>query len=186
MRIDIKVDDMTQAFNGGDKSSFLVGQTPARRWQNVAMGSLGLWLGGSLLLDFVIMPTLWATGMMESSGFASASYSIFWIFNRVELLCAAAALTSVWALSEISRADLETKREMLASAVMLMVIALSYTFALTPYMSGLGIDLDVFAMTKSLPTEMNQLHAIYWILEVSKLGIAGLLLSKCSNRSLAW
>jgi hypothetical protein len=172
---------MTQAFNGGDKSSFLVGQTPTRRWQNVAMGSLGLWLGGSLVLDLVVMPTLWATGMMESSGFASASYSIFWIFNRVELLCAAAALSSVWAIIEVSRATLDTKREMLASAVMLLLIALSYTFVLTPYMSGLGVDLDVFATTKALPAEMDRLHAIYWVLEASKLGIAGLLLSKCSR-----
>jgi hypothetical protein len=172
---------MTQAFNSGDKSSFLVGQTPTRRWQNVAMGSLGLWIGGSLVLDLVVMPTLWATGMMESSGFASASYSIFWIFNRVELLCAAAALSSVWALIEVSRTTLDTKREMLASAVMLLLIALSYTFVLTPYMSGLGIDLDVFATTKSLPAEMDRLHAIYWVLEASKLGIAGLLLSKCSR-----
>jgi Domain of unknown function (DUF4149) len=172
---------MTQAFNGGDKSSFLVGQTPTRRWQNVAMGSLGLWLGGSLVLDLVVMPTLWATGMMESSGFASASYSIFWIFNRVELLCAAAALSSVWALIEVSRTTLDTKREMVASAVMLLLIALSYTFVLTPYMSGLGIDLDIFTTTKALPAEMDRLHAIYWVLEASKLGIAGLLLSKCSR-----
>jgi Domain of unknown function (DUF4149) len=175
---------MTQAFNGGNKSSFLVGQIPARRWQTVAMGSLGLWLGGSLVLDLVVMPTLWTTGMMESSGFASASYSIFWIFNRVELLCAAAALSSVLALVEVSRAILETKREMLASAMMLLLIALSYTFVLTPYMSGLGIDLDVLATTKAVPAEMNQLHAIYWVLEASKLGIAGLLLSKC-NREIA-
>jgi hypothetical protein len=170
---------MTQAFNGGDKSSFVVGQAAAGRWQNVAMGSLGLWLGGSLVLDLVIMPTLWTTGMMESSGFASASYSIFWIFNRVELLCASAVLSSVWALVEVSRAALETKREILASAVMLLVIAIGYTFFLTPYMSGLGIDLDILTTTKSVPVEMNQLHAIYWVLEVSKLGIAGLLLSKC-------
>ncbi|WP_309733826.1 DUF4149 domain-containing protein [Chamaesiphon sp. OTE_75_metabat_556] len=172
---------MTQAFNGGDKNSFLVGQAPTRRWQNVAMGSLGLWIGGSLVLDLVVMPTLWATGMMESSGFASASYSIFWIFNRVELLCAAAALSSVWALIEVSKTTLDTKREMLASAVMLLFIALSYTFVLTPYMSGLGIDLDVFTTTTALPADMDRLHAIYWILEASKLGIAGLLLSKCNG-----
>jgi Domain of unknown function (DUF4149) len=181
MRIDNKVDDMTQAFNGGDKNSFLVGQTPAKSWQNVAMGSLGLWLGGSLVLDFVIMPTLWTTGMMESSGFASASYSIFWIFNRIELLCAAAVLSSVWAWLQVSRVKLETQREMLASAVMLLVIALAYTFIVTPYMSGLGIDLDVLATTKSVPAEMNQLHAVYWVLEASKLGIAALLLAKCNR-----
>ena len=182
MRIDLKVDNMTQAFNSSDKNRFSIGETSATRWQNLAIGSLGFWLSGSLVLDLVIMPTLWTTGMMESSGFASASYSIFWIFNRVELLCAAATLSSIWALSKLS-AGVNRKPEMFAGAVMLMAIAISYTFVLTPYMSGLGIDLDLFATTKSLPVEMNQMHSIYWVLEASKLGIAGMLLSFC-NRSI--
>jgi hypothetical protein len=175
---------MTQAFNGGNNSRFSTAETPTRRWQNVIIGSLGFWVSGSLILDLVIMPTLWTTGMMENSGFASASYSIFWIFNRVELLCAAAALSSIWALSKVSRSNLDAQRKMLVGAVMLMAIALSYTFVLTPYMSGLGLDLDVLTTTKSLPAEMNQMHALYWVLEASKLGIAGLLLSLC-NRSIA-
>jgi hypothetical protein len=174
---------MTQAFNGGDSNRFSEGATPAKRWQNIAIGSLGFWLSGSLILDLVIMPTLWTTGMMEGSGFASASYSIFWIFNRVELVCAAAALSSIWALSKVSRVSVDSQRKMLVGAVMLMAIALSYTFILTPYMSGLGLDLDIFATTKSIPAEMNQMHSIYWVLEASKLAIAGLLLSLC-DRSL--
>lgn len=172
---------MTQAFNGGDKNRFFVDETPSKRWQNLAIGSLGFWLSGSLILDLVIMPTLWTTGMMESSGFASASYSIFWIFNRVELVCAAAALSSIWALSKVSRSNVENNRKMLAGAVMLMAIALSYTFFLTPYMSGLGIELDILATTKSIPVEMNRMHSIYWVLEASKLGIAGMLLSLCDR-----
>jgi len=43
----------------------------------VAISSLSFWLSGSLIVDLVVMPTLWATGMMESSGFAPASDSIF-------------------------------------------------------------------------------------------------------------
>jgi hypothetical protein len=175
---------MTQAFNGGDSNRFSLRETPAKRWRNIAIGSLGFWISGSLILDLVIMPTLWMTGMMESSGFASASYSIFWIFNRVELVCAAMALSSIWALSKVSRASVDAQREMLVGSVMLMAIALSYTFILTPYMSGLGLDLDIFATTKSIPAEMNQMHSIYWVLEASKLGIAGLLLSRC-NREIA-
>jgi hypothetical protein len=167
---------MTQAFNGSKQSRFSIGDIAAKRWQNLASGSLGFWLSGSLILDLVIMPTLWTAGMMESSGFASASYSIFWIFNRVELLCAAAILSSVWALSQLVT-RLNRQPQMFAGAVMLMAIAIGYTFVLTPYMSGLGIDLDIFTTTKSLPVEMNQMHAIYWVLEASKLGIAGLLLS---------
>jgi hypothetical protein len=175
---------MTQAFNGGDSNRFSLRETPAKRWRNIAIGSLGFWISGSLILDLVIMPTLWMTGMMESSGFASASYSIFWIFNRVELVCAAMALSSIWALSKVSRSSVDAQREMLVGSVMLMAIALSYTFILTPYISGLGLDLDIFATTKSIPAEMNQMHSIYWVLEASKLGIAGLLLSRC-NREIA-
>jgi hypothetical protein len=181
MRIDIKVDNMTQAYNSGGNNRFSVGETAVRRWQNIAVSSLGFWISGSLILDLVIMPTLWTTGMMESSGFASASYSIFWIFNRVELLCAAAVLSSIWAVSKASRLSVDTNREVLAGAMMLMAIAMSCTFILTPYMSGLGIDLDILATTKSLPVEMNQMHSIYWVLEASKLAIAGLLLSKCTR-----
>jgi hypothetical protein len=168
---------MTQAFNGGDNSRYSLAETPARRWQHIAIGGLGFWLSGSVILDLVVMPTLWATGMMESSGFASAGYSIFWIFNRVELVCAAAILSSIWALSQLRATNRDRQRQLLAGAVMLVAIAASYTFVLTPYMSGLGLNLDVLEVTKSLPTEMNQMHAIYWVLEVSKLGIMGLLLS---------
>ena len=173
---------MTQAFNGRNNNSFSFREAPLKLWQNVAIGSLGFWLSGSLILDLVIMPTLWATGMMESSGFASASYSIFWIFNRVELLCAAAALSSIWALSKVARPSMDSQRKLLVGAVMLMAIALSYTFILTPQMSGLGINLDVFETTKSIPAEMNQMHAIYWVLEASKVGIVGMLLSLCNSR----
>ena len=167
---------MTQAFNGGDNSRFSVSSAPSKLWQNIAIGSLGFWLSGSLMLDFVVMPTMWATGMMESSGFASASYSIFWIFNRVELVCAAAALSTIWALSQVNLASVDTNRKMFAGAVMLMAIALTYTFILTPYMSGLGFDADIFAISKSLPVEMDRMHSIYWVLEASKLAIVGMLL----------
>jgi hypothetical protein len=172
---------MTQAFNGGDNSRFSVSNTPSKLWRNIAIGSLGFWLSGSLILDLVVMPTLWTTGMMESSGFASASYSIFWIFNRVELVCAAAAVSSVWALIELSLFSVGTNRKLFAGTLMLMAIALSYTFILTPYMSGLGIDLDVLSTTKSIPVEMNQMHSIYWVLEASKLAITGMLLSLCNG-----
>jgi hypothetical protein len=169
---------MTQAFNGGDSNRLSVANTPAKQWQNIAIGSLGFWLSGSLVLDFLVMPMLWMTGMMQSSGFASAGYSIFWVFNRVEVVCAAAALSSIWALSKIG-AGVYAKREMLAGAVMLIAIALSYTFFLTPYMSGLGLDLDIFATVKSIPAEMDRMHSVYWVLEASKLGIAAMLLSWC-------
>jgi hypothetical protein len=175
---------MTQAFNSGNSSRLSETETLSKRWQLLAVSSLGFWISGSLILDFVIMPTLWATGMMESSGFVSAGYSIFWIFNRVELLCAGAVLSSILALSNLNRFSVYAGRKMIVGAGMLLAIALSCTFILTPYMSGLGLDLDIFAPTKAIAADMNQMHSIYWVLEASKLGIAGLLLSMCnSNRS---
>ncbi len=173
---------MTQTFNGGNSSRLSGDKVLPQRWQLLAMGSLGFWISGSLILDFAVMPTLWATGMMESSGFASAGYSIFWIFNRVELLCAAAALSSILALGNIDRVSVYAERKMLVGMAMLVAIALSYTFILTPYMSSLGLDLDILTTTKSIPSEMNQMHSIYWVLEASKLGIATMLLAMC-NRS---
>ncbi len=172
---------MTQAFNGGNSSRLSGAETLSKRWQLLAVGSLGFWISGSLILDFVIMPTLWATGMMESSGFVSAGYSIFWIFNRVELVCAAAILSSVLAVSNLDRSSVYAGRKMLVGAGMLLAIALSYTFILTPYMSGLGLDLDIFTTTQSISAEMNQMHSMYWVLEVSKLSIAGLLLLMCTR-----
>jgi hypothetical protein len=38
------------------------------------------------------------------------------------------------------------------------------------------MNLDLFATAKYIPTEMGQMHAIYWVLEASKLGIAAMLL----------
>ncbi len=173
---------MTQAFNGGNSNRVSGSDTLSKRWQLLAISSLGFWISGSLILDFIIMPTLWATGMMESSGFASAGYSIFWMFNRIELICAGAVLSSLLALSNLDRLNVVNGRKMLVGAGMLLAIALSYTFILTPYMSGLGMDLDILATTKSIPADMNQMHSMYWVLEASKLGIAGLLLSMCDRK----
>ena len=106
-----------------------------------------------------------------------ASYSIFWIFNRVELVCAAAALSGTLALTNLDKISSYLGQKMLASAVMLLAISLSYTFILTPYMSGLGLDLDIFTTTKFLSADMNQMHSIYWVLEASKLGIMAMFLS---------
>ncbi len=174
---------MTQAFNSGNSSRLSQAETRSKRWWFLAVGSLGFWISGSLILDLVIMPTLWATGMMESSGFASAGYSIFWIFNRVELLCAGAVLSSILALSNLNLTSVYAERKMLVGAGMLLAIALSFTFILTPYMSALGLDLDIFTTTRSIPADMDRLHSIYWVLEASKLGIAGLLFSMCNSRS---
>jgi hypothetical protein len=74
------------------------------------MCALGFWLSGSLLLDFVIMPGLSAVGMMSQANAATVGYSLFWIFNRIELLCAALVLTSLLALRGTSNLYLQVRR----------------------------------------------------------------------------
>ena len=67
-------------------------------WQTVVMLTLGFWVGGSLVLDWVILPSLYVSGMMTQTGFTTAGYLIFWNYNRIELLAAALVLTGVLVL----------------------------------------------------------------------------------------
>ena len=41
---------------------------------------------------------------------------IFWIFNRVELVCAAVALSSIWAWSKESVLSVDRKQQLFAGA----------------------------------------------------------------------
>ena len=172
---------MTHSLNSTKSNNYSENATLLDRCHSIIVVSLGFWISTSLLLDLVVMPMLWATGMMESSGFASAGYSLFWVFNRVEVICAAAALSSIWALGTSDGNSVYGSAKMRVGALMLLAISLSYTFILSPYMSGLSMDLDIFAVAKSIPAEMNQIHSIYWVLEASKLGIAGMLLAGCDK-----
>ena len=96
-------------------------------WQTIIMFALGFWLSSSLVLDFVIMPGLSAAGMMTQSSFAAAGYSIFWTFNRIELLCAALVLASLLALRGSSNLYRQVRRGAIFLAVLLLAVALSYT-----------------------------------------------------------
>ncbi|NJK28011.1 MAG: hypothetical protein HC925_05090 [Coleofasciculaceae cyanobacterium SM2_3_26] len=75
-----------------------VDESRSRRWQMFVFAVLGFWLSSSLMLDFVVMPSLYVSGMMDASGFAVAGYSMFGSFNRVELLCAGLGISGVWML----------------------------------------------------------------------------------------
>ncbi|PHJ97770.1 membrane protein, partial [Nostoc linckia z7] len=69
-------------------------------WQTAIILTLGFWLSASLVLDWVIMPSLYLSGMMNQGGFTTAGYAIFWNFNRMELLSAAVVLTGALVLSK--------------------------------------------------------------------------------------
>jgi hypothetical protein len=143
------------------------------KWRSIVLATLAFWLSASLLLDFVIMPTMFATGMLVEPGFATAGYSLFGVFNRIELICAAVVLTGVLASGYASA--LRPSHWLLPLSVGLLGIGLVCTYRLTPVMSALGMELNWFEPA-TVPALMNQMHAEYWLLELMKLVGTGLLL----------
>lgn len=152
-------------------------------WQTIAMFALGFWLSGSLLLDFVIMPTLYTAGMMSQDSFATAGYSIFWIFNRIELLCAALVLSSLLALRGSSNLYHHVRRWSIFLGMLLLTTALIYTYIMTPQMSALALQLNLFEPATGMPTEMVQMQAGYWMLEAVKFAVGTTLLRWCYQDS---
>ena len=153
-------------------------------WQTTVLFALGFWLSSSLILDLLIMPSLYGSGMMKQPDFVSAGYSIFWLFNRVELLCGAVILTGLLALRHKRSAFAAIvsgakSRWALFLSLVLFAIALIYTYILTPDMSALGLQLNLFESGAGIPAGMNHLHGLYWGLELLKLAAGGILLTFC-------
>ncbi|MEO1670800.1 MAG: hypothetical protein AAFR77_08445 [Cyanobacteria bacterium J06631_2] len=156
-------------------------------WSTVIMFALGFWLSASLIFDFLVVPGMLTTGMMNEPGFASAGYVIFGAFNHLELLCAATVLAGclVYRYSSESASSISSKSIWLAGG--LLAIALAFTYVLTPQMSSMGMTLDLFAATKVMPSAMTPMHITYWSLEIAKLVGATFLLrsffrNSCSIR----
>ncbi len=148
------------------------------RWQAIVMVALIFWLSGSLIIDLVIMPSLYVSGMMTSPEFATAGNLMFWGFNRVELICAALAMTGLMVLSNLSSGFGKQSRTAIILSLVLLAIALIDTYALTPQMSALGMQLNLFDSAE-VPTSMNLLHKGYFALEAVKLAIGAALLNFC-------
>ncbi len=127
--------------------------------------TLLMWLGGSLLLDFIVMPSLYIGGMMQQSGFAATGYMMFGAFNRVEVLLAAIALSGILAHHTYFKHSNQT----FLLGIGLFSISLIYTYGLTPHMSALGFNWDGLSQL-SLPQAMAWDHSLYFGLEMLKLG----------------
>lgn len=155
------------------------------KWRTIAIFALAFWLSSSVILDFIVMPGLYATGMMQDPNFAIAGYSIFWLFNRVELLCASLMLTGVLVLWQ-SPAREHIRYRTVAIAALLLAIPLLYTYLCTPVMSQLGLTLDWFSPGAAIPQEMTQMHSLYFGLELVKLTLAGLLLRHLYGDRAEW
>lgn len=149
------------------------------KWQTIVIFTLGFWLSACLILDFAIIPSLYAAGMMAEPSFAAAGYTIFWIFNRLELVCAALAMTGVLVLWNTHQVLGNHVRKAIILSTLLLILTLVDTYILTPYMSGLGIQLNLFERAVEVAGGMNQMHAVYLGLEIIKIAAAGWLLNLC-------
>lgn len=153
-------------------------------WQTVVMLALGFWLSGSLLLDWVIMPSLYVSGMMSQPGFTTAGYLIFWNFNRIELLSAALVLTGVLVLGRTQISVSNWRLGAVVLSVLLLSVCLIDTYFFTPRMCAAGLQLNLFESVAEVPAAMNQLHVGYWLLETVKLIAGGTLLSWCFRQQI--
>jgi hypothetical protein len=152
-------------------------------WKLILLLTLGFWLSSILMLDGIVMPSLFTSGMMSEPGFAIAGYSLFSLFNRIELLCAGLVFTSVLALRyghhPWNRPGILT---ILLSAL-LLAIALLDTYGFTPQMSALGAQLNGFNPSSRPGAAMNQLHLVYWLCDIAKIATAGLLIWLYNRKS---
>ena len=149
------------------------------RWQAIVMVALIFWLSGSLIIDLVIMPSLFVSGMMTSPEFATAGNLMFWGFNRVELICSGLVATGLMVLSNLMGDSGKRSRTAIVLSLVLLAIALFDTYALTPQMSALGMQLNLFDSAAEVPAGMNSLHQGYFVLEALKLAVGGTLLGWC-------
>jgi magnesium-transporting ATPase (P-type) len=156
-----------------------------RGWSTTVAAVVGFWLSATLLIDFTIMPSMYLSGMMSTTNFGAVGYTLFSVFNRIELICAAMVLSAgMWMMQSGSYSE-KQKIEVGFSAVVLLAIALCYTFVLTPQMGGLAIDLhpidgrdllngglenlQMHSTISAVPEGMNQMHVVYWGLEALKI-----------------
>lgn len=151
-------------------------------WVGAVLFALMFWFSSSLLMDFVIMPGLFVGGMMNQPDFGPTGYAMFWVFNRLELLCVGVVLTGLLVARQARREqDVITSgfrsRWATEIAVALLGITLVLTYAIAPAMGALGASLDPFATTTAIPPAMDHMHGLYFGLEALKLLGCGVLLS---------
>jgi Domain of unknown function (DUF4149) len=144
-------------------------------WHRVLPIVLLFWLSASLVLDFLVMPVMYTSGMMAESHFVLAGQALFGAFNRMELVLAATICVGFWVKQQTPEVERESIFRNLPIAVMLLGIAVLCTYFVTPTMSGLGF---VEESTGIVPAEMTTMHTLYWMLESVKLFGLSLLFSR--------
>lgn len=149
-------------------------------WQTIISLVLAFWLSSCILLDLVIIPSLFMSGVMSEGTFAPMGNIIFSLFNRIELIAAAVVLTGLFVMRKTEQISMNSTA--LISAGFLLAIALTDTYIFTPQLSALGANLDLFTNKSSMCVGMTQMHIAFWVLETTKLFIAGSLLKWSLDR----
>jgi len=150
-----------------------------QRWQTIVCLTLGFWLSACIILDLIIMPSMYISGMMNTPDFTLAGSVMFSVFNRVELLCASLGLTGLLVLSATPNHFIKNNKAGIIFSIVLLAIALIDTYGLTPQMTALGINLNLFESVNEIPVAMNQMHGSYWLLEIIKLVVGANLFGWC-------
>ena len=109
---------------------------------------------------------------MSQSGFIQAGYTVFWNFNRIELLCASLVLTGILVLN---KKEAKLDLTMVFLAVLLLVVCFVDTYILTPQMCAMGLQMNAWHTNINIANTINILQGFYLILEAVKL-IAGWIL----------
>ncbi|ELR98009.1 hypothetical protein [Gloeocapsa sp. PCC 73106] len=150
-------------------------------WSAIVIITIAFWLSGITILDLLVIPSLSSAGMMSQSGFASAGYVLFGIFNHLEIVCAAIILTGILSFRHLSQ---KFDAWSILMAIALLLIALIDTYLLTPQMSGLGLSLNVFEVEPLMSPMMVYLHQSYWFLDLFKLFACIFLLRYCYEQEM--
>ncbi|MGY6530391.1 MAG: hypothetical protein ACXITR_10730 [Cyanobacterium sp.] len=152
-------------------------------WNAIILSTLAFWFCSSLFLDFILIPSLSVSGMMNDGGFANVGFLIFGVFNRIEVICAALILT-VSLVFYFNHQFPENKQTIfLVFANLLLLIALAYTYIFIPHMSAWGLSINQFSATTEMPHQMISWHEGYWVLEAIKYLLVGNLLRWCYSNT---
>ena len=143
-------------------------------WGIVALVALALWLGGSLVLDLIVMPSLYWTGMMKDPMFMEAGNLLFGVFNRVELVLAGLTLAGLLATAYQQELPPQLRRGLVGLGLLLLSVVMVQTYGVTPSMVSLGATLTWPTVMPTVPAGMDQMHGLYFALETVKL-LAGAL-----------
>jgi hypothetical protein len=134
---------------------------------------LALWIGATVLLDFIVMPSLADAGMMSSAQFIPFGFSLFHQFNGIELIAGSMMLSG--AILLLAQTEISHRIRFGLTSTALFLIPFVYFYYLGPEMAGLGLASN---LSEGIPSSMNVMHYTYWGLDLLKLSCVGLYLSE--------